>query len=358
MLRLDTLTASQILAIAPAEPERLFSGDPGSLRREFATLVKCWHPDRNGSADAREVMQRVVALYDAAKHKLAAGEWSARGVIRIDTSASKSFVLKVRRRHAFELGEMAVASGCVAFLIEKGHSTLFATGLRRIDEIRYPDAKVRSNISRFMPHVLGVCETARRHVAIIAKTADAVLLKDIVAHMGGQLPPRHVAWVVSSLLNLACFLEVTGLTHNAISPETVFVSAQHHAAYLLGGWWYATPAGHRIEQLPAATYAVMPRSMATSKCADIRLDLESIRAVGRTILGDSTGIGLAGRRDLPKQMADFLRLPGPDSAIADYQTWRQVLRDSFGPPRFVELPVSSSDVYPLSTGGNHGLFQI
>src|SRR2546428_13912862 len=96
---LETLTASQILAIAPTEPERLFSGDPALLRREFAVLAKCWHPDRNASSEAAGVMERVVALHDAAKRKLAVGGWSAPGVIRIDTTTGKSFVLRSKRRH-------------------------------------------------------------------------------------------------------------------------------------------------------------------------------------------------------------------------------------------------------------------
>ena len=165
----ETLTAAQILAIAPTEPERLFSADPDSLRHEFATLAKIWHPDRNGSSEARDVLRHVVALYDAAKRKFAVGEWYAPGVIRIDTTAGKSFVLKVKRRHEFELGEMAVAVNRVAFLVEKKHVILFERGLRRINEIRYPDARVRDDLARFMPHVEGVYETARHHVAIITR---------------------------------------------------------------------------------------------------------------------------------------------------------------------------------------------
>jgi len=346
MALLETLTASQILAIAPTEPERLFSGDPASLRYEFAVLAKRWHPDRNGSSDAAKVLERVVVLHDAAKRKLALGKWRPPGVIRIDTTASKSFVLQIKRCHEFELGEMAIAVNRVAFMVEKEHALLFENGLRRIRDIRYPDARVRADLAKFMPDVQGVYETTAHHVAIIAKTEDVVLLKDLVAHSGGQLPPKHSAWVVSSLLNLACFFEVTGLTHNAIAPETVFVTAKNHAAYLLGGWWYAAPAGSRITLLPETNYALMPRPMAASKRADIRLDLESIRAVGRTILGDSTGLGLIGRSDLPKPMTRFLRLPSSGSAIEDYRAWRQALKDSFGPRRFMELPFSSSDVYP------------
>src|SRR5215475_3091590 len=315
MALLETLTASQILAIAPTEPERLFSGDPASLRYEFAVLAKRWHPDRNGSSDAAKVLERVVVLHDVAKRKLALGKWCPPGVNR------------------------------VAFMVEKEHALLFENGLRRIRDIRYPDARVRGDLAKFMPDVQGVYETTAHHVAIIAKTEDVVLLKDLVAHGGGQLPPKHSAWVVSSLLNLACFFEVTGLTHNAIAPETVFVTAKNHAAYLLGGWWYAAPAGSHITLLPETNYALMPRSMAASKRADIRLDLESIRAVGRTILGDATGLGLIGRSDLPKPMTSFLRLPSSGSAIEDYRAWSQALKDSFGPRRFMELPISFSDVY-------------
>src|SRR5262245_31044798 len=343
---LETLTAAQILAIPPTEPERLFSGEPARLRHEFAVLAKCWHPDCNRSSEAAKVMERVVALRDAARRKHAIGEWSAPGIIRIDTTPRNSFVLKVKRRHEFELGEMAVAINRVAFLVEKEHATLFETGLHRIKEIRYPDARIRGDLAKFMPHVQGVYETDKHHIAIIAKTEDAILLKDLLAHVGGQLPPKHTAWVVSSLLNLACFFEVTGLTHNAISPETIFVTAMRHAVYVLGGWWYAAPTGSQIEFLPETTYALMPRSMTTGKRADIRLDLESIRAVGRTILGDSTGLGLVCRKELPKPMANFLRLPSSGSAIDDYRAWGKALKDSFGPRRFVELPISSRDVYP------------
>jgi hypothetical protein len=162
---------------------------------------------------------------------------------------------------------------------------------------------------------------------------------------GGRLPPRHVAWLVSALLNLTCFYEVIALTHNAMSASTVFVSPRLHAAFPLGGWWYAARSGSRLEMLPDETFALLPRSMAASKRADIRLDLESVRAIALNALGDPTGLSLAGRPDLPKPMADYLRLPSSGSAIDDYRAWGQVLKDSFGPRRFVELPVTASDVY-------------
>jgi hypothetical protein len=342
----ETLTAAEMMAIPPGEPGRLFSGNTKTMAAEFRVLAKRWHPDRNGgSAEAAAVFERVVALWEAAERTVAGGVWWRPDAVRLATTDGRSFELKFRRRRAFELGEMAIAMRHVAFLIEARHAAPFEAGLRRIREISYPDAAVRAEIARFMPVVEGVYATAARRVALLAKPADVVLLADLLDRAGGALPPEHVAWIVSSLLNLACFFAASGLTHNALTTATVFVTPQFHAAYPLGGWWYALPAGARLERLPQATFALLPPAIAAAKRADIGLDLECIRAVGRASLGDITGLGLVGRSDLPRPMADFLRLPSSGSAIADYRTWNQVLDDSFGPRRFLELPITSSDVY-------------
>jgi hypothetical protein len=346
MSTLEKLTARQILAMPPGEPERLFSGNPDAIRREFVSLVKRWHPDRNaGSVEAAAVFERVVALRQAAECKLAAGAWTPPGTMRIEATTGSSFLLEVKRCRDFELGVMAIAVDRIVFLVDRGQEALFEAGLRRIEGIRYPDAKVRRDVGPFMPEVEEIHATRDHRVAILAKAADTILLADLLDHAGGQLPPRHVAWIISSLLNLACFFAAIGLTHNGLSTETIFVSPEHHAVYPLGGWWYAAPSGGRIDVLPDATYALLPRAMAAAKRADIRLDLESIRAVGRGSLGDPTGLALVGRDDLPRPMADFLRLPSSGSAIEDYRIWGEVLHDSFGPRRFVKLPIKFSDVY-------------
>ena len=45
-------------------------------------------------------------------------------------------------------------------------------------------------------------------------------------------------------------------------------------------------------------------------------------------------------------MLDWLRLPALDDPIEEYRTWRtRVLHDSFGARRFVELPLTQSDIY-------------
>jgi hypothetical protein len=346
MLSPETITAAEILMIPEEEPERLFHGDEAALRREFIDLAKRWHPDRNSSIEAPAVFARLVALRKAAKAKLGDRARHDGGLLRVEAVDGRFFQLKTNRHHEFELGEMVIAKRRVGFVVDKPHEALFRAGVQQIEAIAYPDDRMRRDLARFLPKVEHVFVTRDNNVAIFEKPEEAVLLADLLDHLGGALPPKHVAWVISCLLNLATFFEVSGLTHNALSAATVFVAPKFHAAYILGGWWYAAPVGARLEVLPDATHAVLPPSIASTQRADIRLDLESVRAIGRAALGDPTGHGLIGRPDLPRPMANFLRLPSCGSALEDYRTWHQVLRESFGPRRFVELPVSFGDVYP------------
>lgn len=347
MQDLAAITPDAVAGIPVTEPERLFSGDRALLAGEFRQLAKRFHPDLNGgSARMSAVFAHIVDLHQAAEAKLASGTWAPPGTLSLRSVDGRFYRLAARRVHGFELGEMAIAPTQVAFLVDKEHTDLFRRGLATIAAIRYPDERTRRELSRFMPSSKAVLETGDRHVAVFAKTDDVVLLSDLASHLGGRIEPRHVAWIVSSLLNLACFLQVAGITHNGMTPDTVFVSPLHHAAYPLGGWWYAAPAGAGLTALPDATYALAPPAALARRTADPRLDLESIRAIARACLGDPSGHSLSARGDVPAPMTSFLRLPSSGSAIEDYRIWSdQVLLQSFGPRRFVELPVTGSDIY-------------
>jgi hypothetical protein len=175
---------------------------------------------------------------------------------------------------------------------------------------------------------------------------EVLVLGEVLVDAGGRLDPRHVAWIVSALLNVCCYLQYAGLVHNALSPDTCFIAPPDHTVSVLGGWWYAAPAGERMTAAPAATIAWGPHHLLASGRADMRTDLELVRAIGRELLGDVSGVRLARTGAAPAALIDWLRLPASSDPIEDYRTWRtRVLPDSFGARRFVELPLTQSDIY-------------
>jgi hypothetical protein len=329
-----SLTAEAILAIPMTAPFRLFPKDAKERHNQFKTLAKIWHPDAGGRP---EVFAHISALYDAAENP------KPTSILSFISRDGRKYNLQYKKIHRFELGSLAIGQNIAVFIIERAHEDLVLNGLRAIGSIRYPDNRMKEQHARFVPFVERVIETDTQQVIVVRKTPDTVLLRDLITHLG-VLDPKHVAWIVSSLLNLNCFYEISGFCHNGLSVDTVFVSPQFHAAFPIGGWWYALDVGKTMKHLPPGSHALAPRDVLRTKKADHRIDLESIRAIARACLADSAGGSLI--TSLPKPLSEFLRLPAPKSPLKDYEHWEKVLVDSYGPRRFLKLPIDpASDIY-------------
>ena len=339
-------SAAALLAIPPTAPERLFSGDAEQARTEYRALVALWHPDRCAHTEATEVFQHLNRLYAAAVDQLRAGRWQTPGLLRLQANDGTEFRIRYRKEHAFELGRMLIGDSIVAYVIAAEHADLFQNALDAIDRLPCADPRMAAEVGRYLPEIVRHFETGEGRVLVLRKTPDRVLLRDVLDHCGGRMDARHVAWIVSSLLNLACYLDYARLAHNAILADTWFVSPERHSGALLGGWWYAVRQGERMTAAPAAALQYAPFEVTARRCGDIRTDLELIRALGRELLGDASGLRLARDKAAPQPMLDWLRLPAGDSPRHEYQTWmRQVLPDSFGERRFVKLDITVNDLY-------------
>jgi hypothetical protein len=330
--------AETILAIPLTDPGRLFPHDVFERKARYHELTKRWHPDVAGGSAA--VFAHISVLYKSAEK----GLWGGGNILTITDGDGKHYELRYRAHHAFELGHVYVGVNTVGWFIRKEHEALMLQGLRAIGSIRFPDNRMKEQHERFLPVVGRTIETSGGYFVLMSKTEDVVLLSDLIMFLG-RLDPKHVAWVMSSLLNILCFYEIVGLTHNGLSAATVFVSPQHHAAFPLGGWWYSVKAKGPLKFLPPAVHAIAPPDAVASKIADPRIDLASVRAIGRAALGDPTGANLSSMADVPKPFANWLRFPPQRCAVDDYRGWEKVLVDSWGARRFIRLDVNPTALY-------------
>lgn len=335
------MNGAAILCIPENEPERLFT-DPAKLEAEHHALRKRWHPDAGGDS---KVFAHIEALRRVADQRVAKGLWQPHGRYIVTGKDGKRFEIKHHAKRSFELGEMLIGKNIVTFVIRSEFGDQVINGLRHIGKIRYPTEKFRASLAQHLPHVARSVETADGWVLCMRKDPDEVLLSDLIKHMG-QIPPKHTAWVISSLLNLACFLEVNETSINGLTPETVFVSPKRHAVSLYGGWWYAAGYGKLLRHLPPDTHPLASVALLKHKVANGQLDLACIKAIGRACLGDPSGGTLRGRADVPAPFNQFLQLPPAKSAFVEYENWPKVLEASFGPRRYHELKISGEDVYP------------
>ena len=95
-----------------------------------------------------------------------------------------------------------------------------------------------------------------------------------------------------------------------------------------------------------AAVDVAPISLINSKKAEEGLDLEMIKLAGRTMLGDSTGVYLSKREDIPKRLTSWLRDSSMNNAFKEYAVWmKDVLKESFGVRRFIKMELTVNDIY-------------
>lgn len=356
MLDVLALSGSELLAIQ--QPERLF-GAASSVASLYKTLARRWHPDIPGGDDA--VIAHINTLHDAAERLIESGMWSAPGELRF-SSGGKDYVLHYFKSFEFELGRVYLSQTRVTYVLPSENYDLATqardviTGLRTMsDSIRRDPVKaanfstVMTTMERYLPTIKEFYETPTGIVIMIDKPADLIRMRDLVDYCGGKLDAKHAAWMISRMLHHASYLEWADLTHNDISLDTLFVCPEHHTVCMLGGWWYAMRTNHKVKALPVRTLNVAPGDLVRTKLASPRTDVELAKLTGRELLGSAQGIHLVMDKSIPPPMVNWLRLVGGNSAMKEYEHWREhILGGSFGPRQFVKLPISAADVYPTA----------
>jgi hypothetical protein len=341
-------TAAAILSIPETSPETLFRNFQ-SIDDTFRDLAKTWHPDRNTSPDATDVFAHISRLHDAAVKKSAGGIWDAppfdgqQGVLRLETNAKVVSIFRYHRAHDFQLGRYYVSDHYVLYLLKKEYRDLHEAFIAETD-FKYPSDRVKKEMERLLPKIEKTFETKDHLGTLIPKTPDVLPLRDVLSHLG-KMDGRHVAWVLSRLYNIACYLAVSHIHHNDISIDSVFISPAMHSALLLGGWWYSTTDDEKLWALPRRTAELSSKGSLLMKIPDPRLDLECIRLLGCELFGDPSGVRMKKDPDVPSHISAWLRFPRSEDAFDTYAAWRKVLEGDYGPPKFVKMELDAQKLY-------------
>jgi hypothetical protein len=332
------MTASELLGIS--RPEDLFPGDPVKLKVKYRELAKQWHPDAGGNT---AVFAHITSLYDSALDRLSKGVWEGSAVLTYEDATGGLHTFTIRASAPFELGQSLVGDDHVLYLIDPEHLSIVFHLINRPLNFRFASDEMRQEASRYLPaHLQHTMLSDGRMLVQMDKTPDLLRLRDVVTHLG-TLDPKHTAWVVSSLLNLACYLEYTGIVHHDISLDTYFISPQHHSGALLGGWWYARERGERVDTVPLRTFSLLPFKVKVTKRASALTNLELIRATARECLTKA-----------PEPMQSWLYEVSAGSAVEQYRAWMGILEKTFGPRKFTAMLLNADAVYGTKGTVHHG----
>jgi len=345
----DMWTATEILAVGEREAASLLPGGASSVKAAFRKLANAWHPDHSADPKANEVFAHLIVLKSAALRALGEGRPSVASARSRDyrTVEGKSYRFRYASMRSGPLGDVLAGRTHVAYEFMVGFDDVAAAEKARVENLRFADAGMRKEMERFLPKKVSLLDLdGGRNVTVLPNPGDAVLLADLVQHMGGRIEPVHVAWIVSGLLNVACYLHWSGTAHGAVSPETVMVSPETHSVSLIGGWGFATEYGKRPAALPERTTSAVPRLALKGEAVDPRVDLHLVRSTAQEALGCPGGGGLTLDGRVPDAMRQWLLLPPEEDAMKDYGSWNGCLDRAFGKRKFTDMGVKASVIYP------------
>jgi len=324
------VTKSELLAVT--RPEDLFPADKDGAQSIYRKMSKFWHPDvATGSAD---VFTHLTKLYREALDKINNGRWEGPAFVQFEGMDKTYYSYQARTSFPFPYGHAIVADEVLVYLFYD--AAPYGRALEWMTKQRpFASPDMRTEFERYLPHASATALlTDHRQLLAVKKTKDLVRLRDVVTHYG-PIEPVHMAWMISSLLNLACYFAHANIVHHDISPDTYFISPEHHSGALLGGWWSSATRGDTIRTVPRRTFGVMPFNAKMFKRASTRTDLELIRLTARECM----------HMPAPEPMQTWLTNVGTGHAFDQYKQWTDVLIKTFGPRRFTKFPLTASDVY-------------
>lgn len=318
-------------------------------KRRYRELAMAVHPDHGGSADA---LAKLTQLHQEMLAQAALTGWMERGKLTFRCTDGKTRSVRYRHSHAAGPGRAYQGAAILTFVLPNEHADLVEQACKIIGTQRFPTSAMQEKLTKAgAPTMLGAFHASDAPVvALVLRAApDLVRLDHLLAHQGGRLPAPQVAWMITRMLNLCCWLQWQRRVHHAISLDSLYVAPAAHDLHLLGGWWHCVDEGSQMPlRLPAGAVAELPRLVRETKVATCQTDLRLARRVARELLGDATGTSFAARKDIPRPLATWLLGPPAADAFKDFADWEKVRENSFGERKFVKLDVTADDIYPTN----------
>lgn len=321
-------SAQEILAMN----DRQLFPDIAGLDSAFRQMARVWHPDHNHASNAAQVFAHITQMRDKAKH---------RGVmpsVLFERANGSSFKMEYLRAMSADGCGIYIGGSSVAYLVDAKDADL--ADRAQVRKWSYANSGMKTEMERFLPNQARYEELIGGRLFVYRRTPDQVLMRDLMTSQG-PIAPEHVCWMVTRMMNIACYLEYAGVSHLSLSPDFLLVSLEHHGVSLTGPTLYATTFDKRPLAATKRTIEAIPSLRDADSKADSRLDRQLIRQTALELLGDPSGNRIRSNPNIRPEVVRWLSGSPPLSAVADYESWEK----SLGVRKFVKYPKTAQDIY-------------
>lgn len=300
--------------------------EESQIRAKYRQCAKVIHPDICSDPKAQEAFEKLQKLYGRALECIRLGCWDETDILRLPGKP------KIRYRHSlwFELGKRYVTDDQVIWVLDSGKEKYLKRYIHT--ELTYKDDKMAAVYTKRMPVITDFTDQA----IFLKKDPKEFPMDLFLLAYGDKLTARDIAWMISRMCDLLCFLHFQGLTLNGIEPENLFINPDTHTISIYGGWWYATKIGQKMIGVSKNIYNIMPFSARNTKLADPTTDIESVRVLFQQVCKG---------KSLPKPIEKWLNAGSLETPIEEYKRWNEALDKSWGQRKFMVFSANADEIY-------------
>lgn len=311
----------------------LFTNNLQTCKNEYREYLKLFHPDfHNGERKYQDATSKIVEMYERAREFIESGKWEESNKIRINKPNGKTLIISYIKEYPFELGKMYLCNSHIVYVIDRKYKKYYDN---YISYTRFHcEKEVMNMIGYALPNIVSSFENSEYCVIIIKRTDSCIPLSELLRNFNGKIPAKHSAWIISRLVEMACFLSYNNIVHNGIDIGSCFVDIERHGLMLYGGWWYTRQVSDRMIGTSSDVYSVMPPTAKRSKKSKKSTDMECIKMLGIKILGCVSKVT---DYSVPSEIMSWLRSGSSEEPINEMQRWEASIISAFGKREFTKM---------------------
>lgn len=309
-----------------------FERNEHKIRLKYRETAKAIHPDLcSNRSEAIELFEKLNKLRDQALQDIQWGTWTESNVVRLPGFGA------IHYRHGMqtEFGERYVTDDRVIWIFNQDknkYKKLFTDGLSSIDWSRF-----NSECRDYHKMLIGSIERTTNNAISVTKNADEYPFDLFLATYKDKLDGRDLAWMISRMCDLACFLKASGIVHNGLEPINLFIRPKNHTIAILGGWQYAVKRGQKMTGVSREIFDLMPSKTKSTGIATSETDIESIRRMFQKIA--------QGKDDIPVPVMDWIMRGSTDDARHEFILWDEALEKAYGVRKFKVFSAEADKIY-------------
>lgn len=147
----------------------------------------------------------------------------------------------------------------------------------------------------------------------------AIPVNEIITKFNGEVPQKHVNWVMNRMLEFIAWLDKVGYVHCGINPDSIFMIPANHGM-ICTSFYHLKRKDERVTTISGKYANFYPEYLFDSnlsfKPATSEIDVELCTRTAVCMLGDKSGLGTKLRKTHNTELLDFYSRPNDSSVNA------------------------------------------